>query len=281
MLTQKFLSLDSKLSKVSEGKKAHLLSILPERIRIKLAEELPARTLCAPMTIEKITRRVDISHFKAYLKTLPKAEQEFFIAAFPKYQRPTLTDEKVTDKSFKSEKFANHVMLTFFKKALKNFPPPTILPFHPMVELLADSGIHLSKLIHYLGLLDVASEVKQIISQETLKKLQALFDSEEVTFMNKMAHDTRPILSSMNLSAYDGNKEKLEALIEERGLYRFCQGVKSAPSQYRFFFTYFLPKRLSEQMEKLLNQKPKFALSYRNWEEDTLNTWRFLCTYSK
>ncbi|MCH9621898.1 MAG: hypothetical protein S4CHLAM20_13290 [Chlamydiia bacterium] len=282
MFSQKYLALDSKLANVDPNKKAHLLSYLPERIKEKLSSSfLPERTIPAFMTIEKLKRRVDVSHFKHYLKSLPSAERNFYIAAFPQYLQPQLCDEEIPLREFKSEKFSDFVLNSLFSKALNDFPPPTLLPFHPIIELLSDTGISLAKLCYYLGLLDVAAEIKKIISQERLKTLQKIFNTEEITFMNKMAADKRPILSSMNLNSYDGDNEKLKTLILSRGMYRFCQGIKQAPAPYRFFFTYFLPKHLSDQMTQLLKQKPIFALSYKNWVEDAITSWRFLCTYSK
>jgi hypothetical protein len=282
MLSQKYLALNQKLSLIEPNKKAHLISYLPERMRSKLTDpQFPEKTLSVVMTPEKLQRRVDVSHFKAFIDNLPDAEKTFYISAFPAYKRIQLDKDGTYENEFKSEKFSHFVLNTLFSKALKEFPAPTILPYHPTIELLSDSGIALSKLIHYLGLIDIAAEVKKIISQDKLKQLQSEFDGEEVDFMNKISKKERPILSQINLSAYDGNKDLLNQLITNRGLYRFVQGIKKAPAQYRFFFTYFLPKNLSEQMTILLAQKPQYARGYRSWEEDTLYTWRFLCTYSK
>ena len=172
-------------------------------------------------------------------------------------------------------------MKRLFEKALPLYPPPSFLPYHPIIELLSDTGILLEKCIRFLGLLDVSTEIKKIIAQKQLKTLQAHFDGEEIDFMNKEAKADRPILSSMGLISYNGDKEKLDHFILNRGLYRFAQGIKDAPSQYSFYFTYLLPKALSDQLNHLLRQKPQYALSYRGWQEDALITWRFLCTYSK
>lgn len=280
--SQQLLTLNDKLSKLDPDKKSFLLAYLSDEMLNKLNDpSFPESVISVDMTIDKIIQRTDISHFKEALKMLSEGEKNLTLAAFPEIKQVLLTDEERKPLSLKSKKFADHILKGFLKKALSPFPPPKFLPYHITIELLSDSGIKLSELIHYLGLLDVSLEIKKIISQKKLKQLQSLFDLKEIEFMNKEASNDRPPLSLMGLVSFDGDKEKLTRLINNRGLYRFVQGIKRAPAQYRFFFTYFLPKHLSDKMNHLLRQKPQYALSYRDWETDTLNTWRFLCTYSK
>ena len=125
-------------------------------------------------------------------------------------------------------------------------------------------------------------EIKRIISKKTLKLLQNSFDPEEITFINEIGREEKiMMLSLMNLHVYKGDVDKLKELILERGIYRFTQGLKSVPFQYLFFFTYFLPKQISDRVNTLLKEKEHFAKGYNGWEDDILKTWRFLCTYSK
>lgn len=283
MQAEKILALQTKLSKVDEDKKAHLLSYLPNKTREDLENStMKGNTISISFTMQKLGRRVDVSHFKDYLDHLPEAEKEFYISAFPKYKQVQLTNSQKPLKEFITKRFSEHVLYLLFTKSLPQFPPPTLLPMHKLSELLSDTGISLSKLVYYLGFFDVVKEVKTIISKKTLKLLQESFDPEEIAFINKIGSEEKiMILSQMNLHVYKGDKKKLKELILERGLYRFTQGIKNIPFSYHFFFCYFLPKNLSDKLQILLKQKQSFGKTYTKWEDDILTTWRFLCTYSK
>ncbi|MCH9811225.1 hypothetical protein K0U07_00505 [bacterium] len=281
MTLQKFLALQEKLSKVSPEKKAHLISYLSQNSQQKLGDPLfPKSSLKVEMRADKIVRRVDVSHFKRYLDALSPEMREFYLKAFPKYKQVELTPSDATYHEYKAPSFSKQVLTQLFQ-GLDGFPPPTFLPPHPIVEVLADKGIPLFELITYLGLIDVAIEVKKIISKSTLKKLQSCFDQKQIAFLNLYAKkENIPSLLPMNLSNFSGEKDLLHKLIQERGLYRFAQGIKDAPTEYEFFFYYFLPKTVGDQLFSILRKKSKYAITYKGWEEDTITTWRFLCTYS-
>jgi hypothetical protein len=283
MHSQKILSICAKLNTLDAKKKASLLSYLPESVQIALsAPQMPQTLIPVKMTIQKLVKRVDISHYKHFLDTLNEGEKTLYTAAFPKYKQVELNDKTTPFIEFTTEKFGHHVLNMLFQKMFAFYPPPSILPLHPALELLADTGVLLSKLTFFLGLFDATEEIKKIISKEILFSLQKAFSKEEMDYMNVIGMKKRGlILSSMNLAAYTGDIPTLRSLILERGIYRLAQGIKGAPAEYRFFFTYFLPKNSSDTLLTLFKQKELFAPRYTHWEEDTLDTWRFLCTYSK
>lgn len=280
---QNLLALNSKLSLLSSKKRAQLVSYLPDHIQKTLGDKtFPEKSVPVALTIEKLVRRIDISHFKAFLKTLSESEQQIYIFAFPKYKQSQLCDEPVVFGEFRTEGFSNTVLNILFNKMLIGFPPPVYLPFHPIIEILGDTGITLAKLVNYLGLLDVAIELKQIIAKKTLKKLQAVFDSEELAFLHTAFNKERlTSLSPMHLEGYNGDEKQLREYILERGIYRFVQGVLKAPIEYLFFITYFLPVDIAEKINSLLKNKYTLAADYSGFESDILLTWRFLCTYSQ
>lgn len=281
MTAQKFLALQEKLKRVSPEKRVHLISYLPESYRKEIENPLfPQNALRVEMTPEKMVRRIDTSHFKRYIDMLPKSEQHLFITAFPKYKQVDLTSRNAVYTEYKSKKLSRTILLSLFNE-LEDFPPPSMLPYHPTIELLSDTGVPLLKLISYLGLIDIAVEVKKIISKTTLKKLQAAFDKEQIAFINQIAKkENIPTLAPMNITSYDGEVELLNRLIQERGMYRFAQAIKDTPQEYRFFFHYFLPKTISDCLFSILKKRFNYAISYKGFEADTLTTWRFLCTYS-
>ena len=281
MALQKFLALQEKLSKVSPEKKACLLSYLPESSERAMADPLfPKSTFKVEMSPEKIVRRVDVSHFQRCLETMEPELKAYYLKPFPAYKQVELTPAGATYHEYRSRAFSTKVLLELFTH-LDNFPPPSFLPPHPIIEVLSDKGIALTELLFLLGLIDVALEVKKIIAKTTLKALQACFEPRHIAFLNTVAkREDIPSLSPMNLASFSGEKEVLFRLIRERGLYRFVQGIKDAPTEYEFFFYYFLPKTVGDQAFSMLEKKPNYAITYKGWEEDILTTWRFLCTYS-
>lgn len=283
MTCQKYLALSQKLSSIDDEKRGRLISYLPEKSREALtSEDLNKQLIPIRISIQKLVKRVDVSHFIDFFQNVDQNTTQFYIAAFPKYKQVLLTGPNCIYREFSTEKFSEAVLLTLFQQCFKGFPPPAILPFHPMVEILSDQGVELKKLIEFLGLLDVAAEVKTIICAKTLKSLQKAFTKEQVDFINSISKHHKPeMLKKMNLSGYDGNSEELYSLIEQRGIYRFVRSISSVPISYLFLFTYFLPKKLSDKVNRARKQSSNDRSSYNLWEQDCLTTWRFLCTYSQ
>ena len=283
MATQKIFALSAKLSTIPEEKRAHLISYLPKKTQEILQDpDQNLNSSAIKMTIEKIMHRIDTSHYIYYLNLLPEDEKNLYITAFPKYKQLQFSKDKTSFRQYKNKKFSNKILYMFFSKSLEDFPPPIFLPKHPLIEILSEQSIPLSKLVYFLGLFDVVLEIKKIISRECLKQLQKAFSQEEITFLNEIANRKNTILlSPMNLSSYNQNTKELKQLILDRGIYRFAQAIKHIPSEYHFFIKYFLPKELSDKVYKTRNQKINISFAYDYWEDDTLKTWRFLCSYLK
>lgn len=283
MVQQNALALSSKYSSLPPSKKDQLVSYLPDTLKQALTDPgFPQQIIPVNLTIEKLTRRVDVSHFKEFLQTLSSCDRQLFISAFPKYKQVQLSDTPTQFGGFKSEGLSNVALTMLFEKALTDFPPPAYLPFHPLIEILGDTGVALSKLVYFLGLFDVAAEVKKIISQKTLKTLQNAFDAQEIFFLNATARrEEIKALPPIHLEQYNGNVNQLKDFILERGIVRFARGIHNAPTQYHFFITYFLPKKIGKEVNHWLKNKQSLAIDYNNWESDILETWRFLCTYSQ
>jgi hypothetical protein len=279
---QNVLALHFKFASLSKEKRASLTSFLPETLQSALKESsVSQHILPISLTIEKLARRIHISHFIDFLALVSPSEKSFYIAAFPEYKQLQFSKEATIFRHLTSKKFSDAVLHTLFEKALIGFPPPTYYPFHPLIEILGDTGVALETLIHYLGLFDIAIEVKTLLSKKTLKELQQAFSPQEVTFLNTLSATSAKSIFPIYLERYNGDKDQLKEFILERGIYRFVQGIYSMPSQYHFLITYFVPKKISDQVNQLLKQKHLFSIDYYNWEEDILTTWRFLCTYSQ
>lgn len=108
----------------------------------------------------------------------------------------------------------------------KEFLPFEFLPDHPLNALLDLSKRELQVLVDYLGLHDLAMELKHVIKSEQIKKIQRVLSKEEREYLKSLLRTKEPLsFARLNLDGWNGDGEKLKAILHHRGFNRLAKAL--------------------------------------------------------
>ncbi|MDN3507046.1 MAG: hypothetical protein P0S96_07450 [Simkaniaceae bacterium] len=123
----------------------------------------------------------------------------------------------------------------------KELVPFAFLPASPLNSLLTHTPTSFSKLIHFLGLHDLSYEMRQIIDTKELKKIFAALSKKEGEYLNTLVLHREPLVfERLFLKNWDGSKENLHKLLEERGASRLGHALYSASESLTWYITHSL-----------------------------------------
>lgn len=209
---------------------------------------------------------LDTVHFSwlaPYLRTLSQSEISFFLAAVSKTQAEGLKA---------SLGFANEVAeltqmaKTALRKILReqliqnqNFVPLAFLPEGKYNVLLDLTNSQLSHLIRYLGLHDLSFEMRQIIATKELKKIfSALSKKEGELLSSLMLHQEPLIFERLFLKPWDGSRDHLNKLLEERGVCRLGHALFEESESFLWYLAHRLDMHMAARLLKY-RKKPLHA----------------------
>jgi len=108
----------------------------------------------------------------------------------------------------------------------KGFVPIEFLPQHSLNALLTLSKAKLQTLVDYLGLHDLAVEVKHVVKAEQIKKIQKVLSKSQQDYLKSLLKRKEPIsFVRLNLDGWDGNEEKLKGILHHRGFNRLAKAL--------------------------------------------------------
>ena len=104
--------------------------------------------------------------------------------------------------------------------------PPACLPESPFNSLLTFSYDQKMNLFDYLGLRDLASDMRLIIEKPKLSLIASFLSEDKRKYMNRLRKTKEPVtFKPMNLSKWDGTGTTLMTLIRQRGLNRAAKAL--------------------------------------------------------
>jgi len=127
--------------------------------------------------------------------------------------------------------------------------PLSCLPESPLNPLAELEEKRLLKLIRFLGLHDLSLEMRQIIATATLKKIFHSLAKDEGEYLNSLLLHREPLVfKRLFLEKWDGTKENLENLLEERGLQRLAHALQFASPSLSWYITHRLDIQLASTL---------------------------------
>jgi len=104
--------------------------------------------------------------------------------------------------------------------------PPEFLPKEPLSILLNFSRKDLMALVDFLGLYDLAEEVKHLVDQKSLRNVYACLDNKKMRFLRLCLHQRSKFKTpKLNLQKWNGNCDTLSQMLHQRGLYRLGKAL--------------------------------------------------------
>lgn len=133
--------------------------------------------------------------------------------------------------------------------------PIAFIPESPLNPLVFMDQKKIEPLIHFLGLHDLAFEMRQIIATTVLKKIfQSLPKLEGEYLKTLLLHRESLVFQRLFLQKWDGSKEHLHKLVEERGLIRLGHALRSQDPSFLWYFTHRLEMHLAISLLKYRHQ---------------------------
>lgn len=237
--------LKSFLTKFSPGKTKKLLSFFTEQEKNFIENQV---TSSFSLDTEKyfqdgLIASVHYSWLISFFTTKNSTDAAFFLSTLP---------------SPKKEKLAQYLQLTpspFFPTPIgKNFIhsllleylaqdhgllPIEFLPSSPLNFLLSLSKETMVTLIDYLGLYDLANEVRHIVDLRLLKKISAYLTKEQRDFIKTIPKQSFSF-PRLNLHKWDGSKVTLLSLLHSRGLQRLGAALIGQNHNFIWYLTHKL-----------------------------------------
>lgn len=156
---------------------------------------------------------------KLILSSLEKEQAEKLKKHFKMKEKPLSLKRKGKD-------YLTQALYDWLISDQKEFLPIEFLPQHPLNALLSLTKKELQSLVDYLGLHDLAIELKHVIKADQIKKIQKVLSKGEQEYLKKQIKKKEPIsFSRLNLDGWNGDGEKLKAILHHRGFNRLAKAL--------------------------------------------------------
>ena len=119
------------------------------------------------------------------------------------------------------------------KLELDTVTPIEHLPHSLLSFTLEFSKEELVELIDFLGLYDLAEEIRRIVDKNQLKKIYSCLSVKKQHFLrNCLLSKEKVSTPKLELEKWNGDQESLEKLLHKRGLVRFGKGLSGQPADF-------------------------------------------------
>jgi hypothetical protein len=246
------------LEQISQDERESLISFLSPSARSVLSASIPTDLNVHEHYPNPALQLEPIhpSWFAPFLRQLTEKDIRLFLAALKESQADALrrilrVNNYAPQLKEPGKEFLQYWIWHSLSQDAEDLLPISCLPFSKMHPLLACSHKELLVLMEYLGLYDLAYDVRRIIDTAKIKQIYACFSPEEITYLKKLAHVKNPVIfPSMGLQSWDGDAQFLKKAVLQRGVNRLAKATyEEHPS-----FLWHLVHHLDEEQGLLLKK---------------------------
>lgn len=171
-----------------------------------------------------LIEQIHFSWFTPILKQLPPKLQEIFVAALPPSMINRVAhamDLAILDISL-SKPVKSYLMNVLYSKLNHHdVLPLEYLPSTSLTQLAQLKKEELERLVDYLGLYDLAEEIRHIVDKKKLQRIYESLSKKRQTYLKTCLHQKLIVHSpKLNLDAWDGQDWKLHKILHRRGMIR-------------------------------------------------------------
>jgi hypothetical protein len=245
------------LEKCPPNRRAALFHLLPEKTQ-QLLEEIPQinADLDRPFpSLKQLLGRIHFSWFAPHLRTLAENDIRLFLAALNPEQAEGLKNILLfSDHSPPLTVHSESYIQEIFMQKLTHgeaLLPLNLLPVSPLSALLDLSLEQMEHLVRYLGLHDLAFEMRQIIETARLKRIFSTLTKQEKEYLQALLPKKEPVvLKRLHIQNWDGRRESLKALTQQRGLQRLGKALYGEHPTLIFFIARRFDIGMGQEMLK-------------------------------
>lgn len=153
--------------------------------------------------------------------------------------------------------------------------PREYLPENPYNYLLTLKKEELVKALDFLGLYDLAHEMKRIVANKVLKDIYACLDKEQQMFLRQCMHAKDNVMTpNLHLESWNGDKKVLIQLLHRRGISRMALALSGAHPDLIWHLAHILDTGRGQLLQKTTqkNKVPSLTDAVGLQLENVLNT---------
>lgn len=120
----------------------------------------------------------------------------------------------------------------------------TLTPIEHLPQSLLSFTLELTKeelieLIDFLGLYDLAEEIRRIVDKNQLKRIYNCLSIKKQHFLRScLLSKEKVVTPKLELEKWNGDQEALEKLLHKRGLVRFGKGLSGQPADFIWYIVH-------------------------------------------
>lgn len=193
---------------------------------------------------EFLLDKIHYSWFLEPFKRLPQGLQSATLASLPemhaegisKYLKIPLKKMQI---SAPFKRFLINTLYTQFEK--KEILPNEFLPENPLSPLLGYPKQKLVAIIDYLGLYDLAEEIRHIVEKNLLKNIYACLSLKKQQFLKNILNQKEKLSAPRLELDYDSvERQNLETILHKRGLIRMSQALSGKHKDFVWHIVHLL-----------------------------------------
>lgn len=231
-----------------------------EDVREVLAQEVnsddPSLLFSLP---ETIIHKLHYSWFIPFFEKQPKNSYAYFLSVLPKNTASQL--RKTLNIPPSSLKLAPPFKKVFMNTLYKNISNQEILPLEflpetPVTFLARLTKSELVEIIDFLGIYDLAQEVRHVVDKNKLKKLYLCLTPIKQKFLRLCLHQKDKLVSAkLELENWKGDVPTFENILHRRGLLRLGKTLSGQNPQLIWYITRILDTGRSTILNKYITEK--------------------------
>lgn len=214
------------LNRYHEGATESVLEGLPKESSQKVLEQNidaldPSKVLVQP--VNKI-KQIHYSWFISSLKKLSKNKRALALSVFPEPQATKLIE--VLNETLVPLRQSVAIRTFLLNRLYPDFKLPDVLPVDylppsELTQLVKMKKAEIINLIDFLGLYDLAEEIRHIVDKKLLEKIYRCLSQRKHRFMRICLHQKEKLITQkLQLEHWDGDCQKLGKLLHHRGMVR-------------------------------------------------------------
>ena len=248
------------LNRFHEGSaEAIVKAVSPDDVKMILNQNIQSKDVGPILSYPSdVLTKIHYSWLQPELDKLPKNVLEVAISLLPDPIKTKLREAfKIKAESFNFSAPVHKFLLNhLFKHVYKDDPLPLdYLPSSPMTPLAKFQKEDLIEVVDYLGLYDLAEEIRQIVHKKQIENIYKCLSNKKHLYLRQCLHQKEKLVTqSLQLERWNGDCQKLAKLLHHRGILRLGYALSGQHTDLVWYITHLLD---SGRGEKLLSYVQK------------------------
>lgn len=190
------------------------------------------------------------------LESVSVSDQRLFLSLFDgttleKLKKKLSIEDEIVQMHPSAAKFLRKTLANWITKESKDFLPEPLLTEDPLNDLLLLTKPQLLKAVSFLGLYDLATDLRTVVQSATLKRIETILHKDELLFLKKVLKEKDKLrIPPIGLSYWEGDEQKLRNLIQSRGLNRLAKALFYSSPALRWHLMHKFDRARAKVLQK-------------------------------